>query len=130
MLITRISIVSGIKRTIDVPCTQEQYENYTAGMHIQRAMPDVSPELREFVLNGITVEEWDKLYLEDKPAPMIEIIEKDFMKVLHTTDLSLERLARYSFASHIYVEGIRYRKLDTEITVGEEGVSIYVERAD
>lgn len=62
MLITRISAYSGKSRTIDIPCTQEQYLNWENGLSIQKAMPNVSPADREFILNGITAEEWDIMY--------------------------------------------------------------------
>lgn len=51
-------MITGKEHTLDVPCSDNEYTNYLLGTHIQRAMPNVSPELREFVLNGITPEEW------------------------------------------------------------------------
>ncbi len=65
MLITRISQVSGIERTLDIPCTQEQYEDWLMGVHIQTAMPDVSENDREFILTGIIQEEWDSIFPEE-----------------------------------------------------------------
>lgn len=62
MLITRTSQFSGITRTIDIPCTEEQYRNYVNGQHIQIAMPDVSVEHREFIISGLTQEEWNELF--------------------------------------------------------------------
>lgn len=61
MLITRCSAVSGITRILYIPCTEEQYMNWVNGMSIQKAMPDISPADREFILNGITSEEWDTI---------------------------------------------------------------------
>ena len=59
MQITKISTLTQKEHTMEVPCTQEELDNFNAGMHIQNAMPNVSAELREFVLSGITPEEWD-----------------------------------------------------------------------
>jgi hypothetical protein len=42
----------------DVPCTPEQLSRWECGVVIQDAMPDVSPEDREFVLSGMTPEVW------------------------------------------------------------------------
>lgn len=58
MLITRTSILSRKTATRDVPCTPEQYAKWEAGMHIQDAMPNVPAEEREFLISGITPEEW------------------------------------------------------------------------
>lgn len=58
MLITRTSILSRQTNTRDVPCTHEQYANWVSGMHIQDAMPNVPAEEREFLISGITPEEW------------------------------------------------------------------------
>lgn len=65
MLITRKSQQSGIERTIDIPVTQEQLEAFEGGMLIQRAMPNLTPNQREFILTGITQEEWDEMFPED-----------------------------------------------------------------
>lgn len=62
MLITRKSQVSGEVRTLDIPCTQEQYDAYMAGKYIQVAMPNISPDEREFIISGVTLEEWNDLF--------------------------------------------------------------------
>jgi hypothetical protein len=66
MLITRKSQISGIERTLNIPCTEEQYNAYIAGQHIQYAMPNVSPQDREFILTGITSSEWGEVFPEDE----------------------------------------------------------------
>ena len=68
MKITRTSPFSGVENTLEIPCTQEQLDRWKAGEFIQRAMPDVSAELREFIMTGITPEEWD-LYLSEGLEP-------------------------------------------------------------
>lgn len=62
MLITRKSMFSGKENTLEVPCTEVQLRNWQNGMHIQNAMPNVSPELREFVMTGTTPEEWNEIF--------------------------------------------------------------------
>lgn len=62
MLITRKSYYSGVIRTLDVPVTQEQLQAYEAGMHPQEVMPDLTPDQREFIMTGITQEEWDRMF--------------------------------------------------------------------
>jgi hypothetical protein len=59
MKITRTSMFSGVTRTLDLPVTQEQLDAWTAGTLIQEAMPQLSADQREFVMTGVTSEEWD-----------------------------------------------------------------------
>jgi len=65
MLITRKSIVSGKVVTKEIDITDEQMLAYTQGKVIQEAMPNISPDEREFILTGITPEEWRELFTED-----------------------------------------------------------------
>ena len=58
MKITRTSMFSGIERTLDLPITEAQLSDWTAGTLIQNAMPDLSADEREFVMTGVTAEEW------------------------------------------------------------------------
>ena len=62
-MITRTSPVSGITRTRDIPVTESQLQAWQVGnMLIQKAMPHLSADDREFIKTGITSEEWDKLF--------------------------------------------------------------------
>lgn len=61
MLITRKSLLSGITRTMDLPITQEQVDNYNRGELAQRAFPNLSAGEREFYISGSTPEEWDEV---------------------------------------------------------------------
>ena len=59
MKITRTSILTGITRTIDLPITQEQLDAWENGMLVQNAFPHLTPDQREFIMTGITADEWD-----------------------------------------------------------------------
>jgi hypothetical protein len=59
MKITRTSMFSGVTRTLDLPITQEQVTSWESGTLIQKAMPQLSKDQREFVMTGITAQEWD-----------------------------------------------------------------------
>jgi len=59
MKITRKSILSGITRTLDIPVTEDQMQAWRGGVLIQRAMPNLSDDQREFIMSGITADEWD-----------------------------------------------------------------------
>lgn len=58
MLITRRSMFTGIEHTLDLPVTQEQLDRYARGWLIQDAFPELAPEQREFIMTGVTPEEW------------------------------------------------------------------------
>jgi hypothetical protein len=66
MKITRISCLSGIERTIELPITWEQWGDYMNGILIQDALPHLSANEREFIISGITQEEWDSTFKEEK----------------------------------------------------------------
>jgi hypothetical protein len=67
MLITKASIISGKRRTRDIPCTEEQLAAWRNGTPIQKAMPQVSADDREFILTGITPDEGDLEFKDDEP---------------------------------------------------------------
>lgn len=62
MEITRKSEVSGIVRTRDIPVTEFQYQLYLNGVKVQDAFPQLNSDDREFILTGITAEEWNELF--------------------------------------------------------------------
>lgn len=64
MIITRTSFISGETRTMDIACTAEQMHAWINGELIQKAMPHLTPDEREFIMTGITPEEWDAQYKE------------------------------------------------------------------
>lgn len=64
MQIVRTSPVSGITRSLEIPCTEEQMAAYKNGALIQVAFPDLTADQREFILTGITKDEWDELFKE------------------------------------------------------------------
>ena len=65
MLIERKSMVSGKVHAIDLDVTQDQIAAWNSGMYIQDAMPQLSDDEREFMMTGITPEEWDATFGED-----------------------------------------------------------------
>mgnify|MGYP003625214740 FL=1 len=61
MIVTRTSMMSKIERSIDLDVTAEQINAWRSGMLIQDAMPHLNEHEREFVMSGITKEEWDSM---------------------------------------------------------------------
>lgn len=65
MKITRTSIVSGIERTWEMDISDEQYNQFAnQGVFVQDAFPHLTDNEREFILTGITPEEWDATMVE------------------------------------------------------------------
>jgi hypothetical protein len=68
MKITRTSIISGKKRTFDLPITEEQCIKFGEGMLIQDAFPYLTASEREFIMTGITDKEWKDAFGEEDPC--------------------------------------------------------------
>jgi len=49
---------TGIERTLDLDFTAEQLAEWKNGKLIQNAMPNLSADDREFIMTGVTSEEW------------------------------------------------------------------------
>lgn len=65
MEITRKSMYSGIIRTMDLPITQEQIDNWQSGTLIQNAFPQLNADQREFLMTGISAAEWNAMCGDD-----------------------------------------------------------------
>jgi hypothetical protein len=65
MLIKRKSVISGIERVRNIPVNPEDYVLWESGVvNIQDIMPYLNDSDREFILSGITDEEWDSAFSE------------------------------------------------------------------
>lgn len=65
MQITRKSVISGIQHTKEIPVNPEDFMAWQAGYgNIQDLMPYLSLDDREFILSGITAEEWNAAFAE------------------------------------------------------------------
>lgn len=59
MKITKKSILTGKTRTMDLPITEAQYARYVDGADlIQNILPHLTSSQREFLMTGITDDEW------------------------------------------------------------------------
>lgn len=66
MLIEKRSPITGKKHTQDIPVTEQQLSDWIdGGVKIQYAMPNLTPDQREFLMTGITKEEWDNVFGRD-----------------------------------------------------------------
>ena len=62
MRIAMKSTLTGNITTRHIPVTHGQIMRWRDGVSIQKAMPHVDAEDREFLISGITPEEWDKYF--------------------------------------------------------------------
>ena len=62
MLISKVSDISNKMHTMDIDVTDEQLQDWREGTAIQDAMPNLTPDEREFIKTGITPKEWDDFF--------------------------------------------------------------------
>jgi hypothetical protein len=62
MLITRKSQITGKTHQQEIPVTSVQIARWESGELIQDVMPELTPEQREFLISGITEEEWQRAF--------------------------------------------------------------------
>lgn len=66
MNITRISQLSGKEHTLDLKVTEEQMDRFNlrriTGEYVQDIFPDLNRAEREFIMTGITGEEWTNMF--------------------------------------------------------------------
>lgn len=53
-------MLSGIIRTLDLPVTEDQMKMFENGVLIKTAFPNLSAVEQEFILTGISADEWIK----------------------------------------------------------------------
>lgn len=63
MMIKRKSVLTGIWRSRDIPVNPEDFAMYEKDlMSLSEALPYLTSEDREFILSGITHEEWNEAF--------------------------------------------------------------------
>ena len=65
MYISKHSMLTGDEHTMDLNVTPRQIKAWQEGTLIQNAMPNLISVEREFIMTGITKNEWDNLMGED-----------------------------------------------------------------
>lgn len=62
MKVIRRSSLSGKMHTMDLPITQEEITRWEAGELVQNVFPYLTPFQREFLMTGVTEEEWENTF--------------------------------------------------------------------
>jgi Na+-transporting NADH:ubiquinone oxidoreductase subunit NqrF len=65
MLVKRKSNYSGIEHEMELDVTEEELARWKSGTLIQVACPRLNADEREFLMTGITSEEWNELFPEE-----------------------------------------------------------------
>lgn len=65
MKITRTSPFTGKINTMNIDVTLDQLADWADGTLMQNAMPNLTLDEREFIMTGITSEEWDSAFGPD-----------------------------------------------------------------
>ena len=58
LLVSNVSMLTATSRTMTLNVTMSQYLDWKQGALIQNAMPNLSADEREFVMTGVTAQEW------------------------------------------------------------------------
>lgn len=63
MLVTKISPLTGKLNTLEIPISEEQYHSWLiSAMPIQQTFPWLSEDHREFLMTGLTHEDWANIF--------------------------------------------------------------------
>lgn len=62
MLVTKKSSISGKINSMELPITEAQLKAHQNGEFAQDVFPTLSAEEREFLISGITPNEWNEMF--------------------------------------------------------------------
>ena len=62
MKVIKTSQITGIIREMELDITEEQIMKYEAGALVQDAFPNLTTTEREFLITGVTEEEWNEFF--------------------------------------------------------------------
>tara|TARA_R100000951_G_scaffold28348_1_gene24314 strand:- start:274 stop:477 length:204 start_codon:yes stop_codon:yes gene_type:complete len=67
MKVTRTSAFTGVTRTLDLNISEQKLQDWEEGeLLAQDAFPNLDDEEREFIMTGITPEEWNAAFGEEE----------------------------------------------------------------
>jgi len=67
LAVSKASLLSGLRHTMVLDITIDQYDSWQGGELIQKAMPNLTADEREFLMTGITPEEWADICGPEEP---------------------------------------------------------------
>ena len=66
MKVSKKSMLTGEIHTMNLDVTYDEYYAWQNGMLIQDACPRLNADEREFLMTGITPDEWNNMFEEDE----------------------------------------------------------------
>jgi hypothetical protein len=79
MLIKIQSVLTNVWHTEDLPVTQEELDSWKNGRLVQEVFPHLTPDQRQFLISGVTAEEWEKAFGDED-----NIDPRDLVKIAMT----------------------------------------------
>lgn len=64
MQVQRTSTLTGLRHVLEIDITEDQLSQWRNGQLIQNVAPHLSANDREFLISGITPEEWNAAFVE------------------------------------------------------------------
>lgn len=74
--IVKVSEITGKRHMMEIAVTDRQLAKWAAGMNIQDAMPNLTADEREFIMTGITPDEWDE-YIKKPSEEMQKEVDEE-----------------------------------------------------
>lgn len=74
MKIIRVSPVTGLASEMEIDVTPEQIKAWEGGTNIQDAMPHLSPDEREYIMTGLSGDEWADIMGPDEDDGQVEYL--------------------------------------------------------
>jgi hypothetical protein len=75
MLVKMISSVSGKEHEMDIPADPLKLLRWVKGdidEHVQDYFPELNADQREFLITGITPDEWDEIFKDEEDEEVLE----------------------------------------------------------
>lgn len=67
MILTKTSKLTGKEHSMELPITEQELSDYYNSEElIQNFFPQLNADQREFIISGITAEEWEEAFGEDE----------------------------------------------------------------
>ena len=132
MLITRTSLITGIEHTREVRVTLDQLHRYQAGgLSIQDAFPNLNADDREFILSGITPEEWKEAFPPEQEEPQLPAPgHMKFIKLDLSGEQTFRTAARRDYRPFTPIDGLWHPAYQDECVQINFEHAVFVESKD
>ena len=128
MKITRTSPITGTKHTMYIDVTVEQLTAWRDGMLIQKAMPNLTAGEREFIMTGLTSDNRDEIFQEEKREETENAVADEFAKALkESVDKTATNIAKEAIDHFLEKQTSQSPRFDRLPPYMQDGAKRYVE---